>query len=85
MFSFDGFTPKNKLEGKFGDPKIRIITLKRQKKLQFVPNAVRYLGIFMIGKIVRYVIVMQRAIEYIFITKNEEYAVKNVKKFAWKS
>jgi hypothetical protein len=72
MFSFDGFIAENKLEGKFGDPKIRIITFKRQKKLQFVPNAVQYLRVFMIEKIVRYVIVMQEVIKYIFLTKDEE-------------
>ncbi len=38
-YRFPGFRPVAKIKGKFGDPKARIITLKRRQKKQYVAIA----------------------------------------------
>ena len=37
LFSFPGFYALSRLEGVFGDPKARIVELKRQKKERYAP------------------------------------------------
>ena len=51
LFSFSDFTVKNELKGKFGDPKIRIIDLKRKKKSPPALFANLTLELFMIEKL----------------------------------
>ena len=84
LFSFDGFTPRYQLEGKFGDPKVRIIELERKKKRQAVLDAGLLIVTFMIEKFVWYVTAMQKAIEFILVLKDGEWIVKNAIGFVWK-
>jgi len=58
MFSFNGFTPKNELKGKFGDPKIRVIKLDRKKKQQAALDAVQFILTSTIEKFALHVTVM---------------------------
>ena len=41
LFSFPGFRAKQKLLGKFGDSKIRIVELVRRKKQHYAQIAIR--------------------------------------------
>ena len=83
LFSFTGFIAKNELKGKFGDPKVRIIDLERKKK----PQPVLFVGLtltpFMIEKFALYVIVMLKAIEFIYVMRGDGYSAKNVLVFMW--
>jgi len=47
-YRFPGFHPAVKIKGKFGDPKARIITLKRRQKKQDVGVAVKHIEVIMI-------------------------------------
>jgi hypothetical protein len=40
LFSFPGFYAQGQLKGVFGDPKARIVELRRQKKGRYVPDVV---------------------------------------------
>lgn len=84
LFSFNGFTPKQQLEGKFGDPKLRILQLERKKKRQAALDVTLSIVAFMIEKFVRYVTVMRKVIKYIIATKGEGCIVKNATESAWK-
>ena len=84
LFSFDEFTPKNQLEGKFGDPKVRIIQLERKKKRQAAQDVKLFIVVFMTEKFVQYATVMQKVIEFILIMKDEECIVKNAIESVWK-
>ena len=42
-----GFTPFQTVKGIFGDPKARVIVLKRRQKKQFVQSVERRTGVFM--------------------------------------
>ncbi len=46
-YQFPGFRPVAKIKGKFGDPKARIITLKRRQKKQHVAVAERFIKAIM--------------------------------------
>jgi hypothetical protein len=78
LFSFPGFTAKNKLEGKFGEPKIRIIDLKRKKKYLSALFANLNHELFMIEKLARYVTVMQKVIKFIIVMRDGEYSARSV-------
>ena len=43
-YRLPGFHPKAKLKGIFGDPKAKVITLKRTQKKQYVAHAARFTG-----------------------------------------
>ena len=47
-YRFPGFHPAVKIKGKFGNPKARIITLKRRQKKQDVGVAVKHIEVIMI-------------------------------------
>jgi hypothetical protein len=79
LFSFPGFKAANQLEGKFGEPKARIITLTRQKKLLYAPDARKNTRLAMTVKFVKYAIWMRLIIEYIFATKDGAYPALGVK------
>ena len=49
LFSFQGFSAKQTLLGKFGDPKIRIIELVRRKKKLFVLTVTLFASLTMIS------------------------------------
>ncbi len=49
-YGFSGFVPLQIVKGIFGDPKARVIILKRRTKKQFVPHVARRTGVFMIAK-----------------------------------
>jgi uncharacterized sodium:solute symporter family permease YidK len=84
LFSYPGFIAKNQLEGKFGDPKVRIIQLERKKKRLPAPSAALILAAIMIVKFVPYVIAIQRDIKFIFVMRDDEHTVINVVLFAWR-
>ncbi len=64
FFSFSGFRASQKLKGKFGDSKARIVVLTRQKKLLNALTAVNGIELGMIEKLVRPVIWMLPTIEF---------------------
>jgi hypothetical protein len=41
LFSFPGFNAQGKLKGVFGDPKARIVELRRQKKERYAQGVAR--------------------------------------------
>jgi accessory gene regulator protein AgrB len=84
LFSFDGFIPKDQLEGKFGDPLVRIIDLERKKKQQDVLDVILFIITFMIEKFVWHETVTQKVIGYISVLKDEEWIVINAIGFVWK-
>ena len=47
-YRFHGFTPFQSVKGIFGDPKARVIILKRSPKKQFVQSVEKRTGVFMI-------------------------------------
>ncbi len=49
-YRFPGFRPVAKIKGKFGDPKARIITLKRRQKKQHVAIAEPFIKAIMIAR-----------------------------------
>jgi hypothetical protein len=69
LFSFSGFRAMKGLEGKFGDPKARIIKLKRQKKRSVVQVAVRAIKAITIARRVKRGMWMQRVIECMYVLK----------------
>jgi len=70
LFSFIGFKTGKQLEGKFGDPKARIISLARQKKRLNVLVVANDIRVAMTVKFVKRVIWTQRIIEYIYVMKD---------------
>lgn len=83
MFSSKGFAAKNKLKGKFGDPKVRVITLRRQKKQRSVLCVEQNIEVIMIAEFVMYAIVMQKVIAFIFAMRDGECIAENVIVFTW--
>lgn len=49
-YRFPGFYPKAGIQGMFGDPKARIVTLVRRQKKQFVVLAELFIGVFTIER-----------------------------------
>lgn len=83
LFSFKGFIAKSELEGRFGDPKARVVVLKRQKKQPSVPSAALSIEAITTAEFVVYVIVMPKVIAYIFAMKDDVYIARNVIVFIW--
>lgn len=79
LFSFRGFKAAARLEGKFGDPKARIITLTRQKKQLSVLAAASDTKLAMIEKFVKYEIWMRQIIEYMYAMKGGAYPALGAK------
>jgi hypothetical protein len=79
MFSFIGFKAGMKLEGKYGDPKARIISLTRQKKRLNVLVAANELGLAMILKFVKHAIWTLQIIEYTYVMKDGVFTVLGAK------
>lgn len=71
LFSFPGFKAKNFLKGKFGDHKVRIVMLHRQKKPLHVQNVANGIQHFMIEKNVNLVTLMQQIIVFICAMKKD--------------
>jgi len=44
-YQFPGFHPKAGIQGVFGDPKARVIHLKRTQKKQYVGVAAQFIGV----------------------------------------
>jgi len=49
-YRFPGFYPETEIQGIFGDPRARIITLKRRQKKQLVVFVALFMGVFTIGR-----------------------------------
>ena len=84
LFSFPGFLARKELEGRFGDPRSRIIILDRKKKQQAVLNVALFVKVFTIEKFVYPVIVMSRAIGSICVMNAGECIAENVMVCTWK-
>ena len=54
LFSFPGFYAHEQLQGVFGDPKARIVELKRQKKERYVQGVEKTITGITILKLDRY-------------------------------
>jgi len=78
LFSFPGFKAKQRLQGKFGDPKARIIELKRQKKQQSAQVVESATEDFTIASYVKHVIWMRRIIGFMCVMKNDAYIAADV-------
>jgi hypothetical protein len=44
-YQFPGFRPMSKIQGIFGDPKARVVSLRRSQKKQYVVAAAQYTGV----------------------------------------
>jgi len=44
-YQFPGFRPMSKIQGIFGDPKARVVSLRRSQKKQYVVAAAQYIGV----------------------------------------
>jgi hypothetical protein len=72
LFSFPGFYAKQQLQGVFGDPKARIVELKRQKKGWSVQVAVKVIVAATIQRSAKYETLMRRGVEFISALSNGE-------------
>jgi hypothetical protein len=72
LFSFPGFRAMKGLEGKFGDPKARIIKLKREKKRRAVQVADRDIERITIARRAKHGMWMQRDIACMYVLKGVE-------------
>ena len=79
-YRFPGFDPSVKVKGKFGDPKARIITLKRRQKKQDVAVAVEYIEVIMTTKHDLFVICHVGACGFIWKWRYAVLSVSNVVK-----
>jgi hypothetical protein len=59
LFSFPGFNAQGQLQGVFGDPKARIVELRRQKKERYAQAVVRATAAIMMLSADRCAISMQ--------------------------
>jgi len=59
LFSFPGFYAKQQLQGVFGEPKARIVELKRQKKEPYVLGVVKATAVITTLKFEKYEIWMR--------------------------
>lgn len=65
LFSFPGFYAKQQLQGVFGEPKARIVELKRQKKERYAQDAGRVIAVITMQRFDRYEISMHWGGAYI--------------------
>ena len=72
LFSFPGFYAMNRLEGVFGDPKARIVELKRQKKEQYAQDVGRAIAVITILRFGKYEISMLWGGAYISALNSDE-------------
>ena len=54
LFSFPGFYAQQQLEGIFGDPKARVVELKRQKKERYAQDVEKAIAGITILKLDKY-------------------------------
>lgn len=78
LFSFPGFKAMGRLQGKFGDPKARIVELKRQKKRQIALAAVSVVEVSTTIKSARLAIQMRQVIDCMLAMKGDVYLSKGV-------
>ena len=83
MFSFKGFRATSELQGEFGDPKKRVIELRRQKKQQYVPHAAQRVEVTTIVEYALRVIAMQKVIEFISAMKDGVFSAGSAVVFTW--
>ena len=84
LFSFPGFLAQQELEGRFGDPRSRIIILDRKKKQRAALSVALLAEAFTIEKFVYPVIVMSRAIEFMYGMNVGECIAKNAMVCIWR-
>jgi hypothetical protein len=75
LFSFPGFYAKQQLQGVFGDPKARIVELKRQKKERYAQDVEKVISGITILKIDGYEISMHWDGVFISALSSDEYGV----------
>jgi hypothetical protein len=49
-YRFPGFRPRAEIQGVFGDPKARVIKLKRTQKKQYAGVVARFIGVITTGR-----------------------------------
>jgi hypothetical protein len=79
LFSFPSFRATKKLQGKFGDPKARIIELKRRKKRLNVLAVINAIRRIMIRKFVKLGIWILQIIVFTYVMINDVYFVCDAK------
>ena len=79
LFSFPGFKASNKLQGKFGDSKARIVVLQRRKKQQHVLAAVAATRLITIVRRVKHVLWIQPIIASMCAMKDAVSFAKSAK------
>ena len=72
LFSFQGFKAAQRLVGKFGDSKARIIVLARQKKRQFVQVMANGIRVVMTGSSVSHGMWTRSITEFMYVMKDGE-------------
>ncbi|OGV97665.1 MAG: hypothetical protein A2W53_08060 [Nitrospinae bacterium RIFCSPHIGHO2_02_39_11] len=74
-YQFPGFRPKAGIQGIFGDPKARVIRLKRTQKKQYAAHAEQFIGVITTRRCVGYGIYHAGMRESIWRWKSEGYYV----------
>ena len=83
MFSLKGFVARSELQGKFGDPKARIIELRRQKKRRLVLNVEQVIEAITIESFPACAVVMRWVIAFIFTMNGDVSIARIVVVFTW--
>lgn len=79
FFSFPGFRANQKLKGKFGDSKARIVILTRQKKLLNALIAINVIGLGMIERLVKPAIWMLPTLEFMYVMRSAVFFAHDAK------
>lgn len=72
-YRFPGFRPRAEIQGVFGDPKARVIRLKRTQKKQYAGNVARFIGIITTRRFAEYGIYLVGMHGYMWSWKLGEY------------
>jgi len=74
-YRFPGFRPRAEIKGIFGDPKARVIQLKRTQKKQYAGIVAQFIGVITTRQCVRFGIYRVGARGFIWKWKSEESCV----------
>lgn len=77
-YRFCGFSPRAEIKGIFGDPKARVIRLKRKQKKQFVGVVGEFIGVITTRRCVGYEIYLVGMHGFIWKWRCGEYYVGSV-------
>lgn len=77
-YQFPGFRPMSKIQGIFGDPKARVLILRRIQKKRFADAAVQHIADTTTRKYNEQGICLAGMSAYIWMRKSGESSVRNV-------